>query len=187
MGMLASRDWVPANVDQFIQSVAQQASTMSVDDIDQRIAALIKKNRKIHEQDCFNLNPATNVVNPKAEAVLGQGLGSRPSLGYPGVKYEMGLEAIEEIEIYAAELAAEVFGAQYAEIRVGSGALANLYAFMAVAKAGDTIIVPSPEIGGHVTHHQAGAAGLYGLNIHSSAVDAEHYTVDLDQLRDRKS
>src|SRR3546814_5490184 len=95
----------------------------------------------------------------------------------------MGLEAIEEIEIYAAELAAEVFGEQYAEIRVGSGALANLYAFMAVAKAGDTIIVPSPEIGGHVTHHQAGAAGLYGLNIHSSAVDAEHYTVDLDQLR----
>src|SRR3546814_12638450 len=77
--MLASRDWVPANVDQFIQSVAQQASTMSVDDIDQRIAALIKKNRKIHEQDCFNLNPATNVVNPKAEAVLSQGLGSRPS------------------------------------------------------------------------------------------------------------
>src|SRR3546814_16730824 len=95
----------------------------------------------------------------------------------------MGLEAIEEIEIYAAELAAEVFGEQYAEISVGSGALANLYAFMAVANAGDTIIVPSPEIGGHVTHHQAGAAGLYGLNIHSSAVDAEHYTVDLDQLR----
>src|SRR3546814_9403982 len=87
MGMLSSRDWVPANVDQFIQSVAQQASTMSVDDIDQRIASLIKKNRKIHEQDCFNLNPATNVVNPKAEAVLSQGLGSRPSLGYPGDKY----------------------------------------------------------------------------------------------------
>src|SRR3546814_14074836 len=98
MGMLASRDWVPANVDQFIQSVAQQASTMSVDDIDQRIAALIKKNRKIHEQNCFNLNPATNVINPKAEAVPTQGLGSRTSLGHRGAQKEKRSPAIEKIE-----------------------------------------------------------------------------------------
>ena len=77
----------------------------------------------------------------------------RPSLGYPGDKYEMGLEAIEQIEIIAAELAAEVFGARYAEIRVPSGAIANLYAFMVAAKAGDCIIAPPGEIGGHVTHH----------------------------------
>jgi hypothetical protein len=65
-----------------------------------------------------------------------------PSLGYPGDKYEMGLEAIEEIEVIAAELAAEIFQAKYAEIRVGSGALANLYGFMALAKPGDSIIAP---------------------------------------------
>ena len=52
-------------------------------------------NTKIHDVDCINLNPATNVLNPRAEAVLARGLGSRPSLGYPGNKYEMGLEAIE--------------------------------------------------------------------------------------------
>ncbi len=81
-------------------------------------------------------------MNPKAEAALASGLGSRPSLGYPGDKYEMGLEAIEEIEVIAAELACEIFQAKYAEIRVGSGALANLYAFMATTKPGDAIIVP---------------------------------------------
>ena len=54
----------------------------------------------------------------------------------------MGLEAIEEIEVITAELAAEVFHAKYAEIRVGSGALANLYGFMALAKPGDSIIAP---------------------------------------------
>src|SRR5262247_3077016 len=91
------------------------------------------------------------------------GLGSRPSLGYPGDKYEMGLEAIEKVEVVAAELAAEVFGARYAEIRVGSGALANLYVFMMAAKPGDAIIAPSPAIGGHITHHAPGAAGFYGV------------------------
>ncbi|TCT08672.1 serine hydroxymethyltransferase [Paralcaligenes ureilyticus] len=183
MSMLASRDWVPEKTEQFIQSISHRASTMPVDEVDQQISSLIKKNRKIHEQDCFNLNPATNVVNPKVEAVLAQGLGSRPSLGYPGDKYEMGLEAIEEIEVFAAELAAEIFNARYAEIRVGSGALANLYAFMATTKPGDAIIVPPPSIGGHVTHHPAGAAGLYGLQVHSAPVDSTRYTVDVDRLR----
>lgn len=145
--------------------------------------ALVAANSDIHERECFNLNPATNVMNPKAEAMLGAGLGARPSLGYPGDKYEMGLEAIEEIEVIAAELSAAQFGAKYAEIRVASGAMANLYGFMAMAKPGDAIIAPPGSIGGHVTHHGAGCAGLYGLQIHEAPVSADGYTVDVDGLR----
>ena len=148
-----------------------------------RLEALMQRNVEIHDRDCFNLNPATNVMNPAAEAALSRGLGSRPSLGYPGDKYEMGLEAIEEIEVIAAELAAEVFGARFAEIRVASGAMSNLYGFMALAKPGDAIIAPPSSIGGHVTHHAAGCAGLYGLVSHPAPVDADGYTVDLDALR----
>ena len=124
-------------------------------------------------------------MNPKAEAALARGLGGRPSLGYPGDKYGMGLEAIEEIEVIAAELAAEIFNARYAEVRVASGAMANLYAFMALTKPGDAIIAPPASIGGHVTHHDPGCAGLYGLNIHPAPVDPNGFTVDLDALRDQ--
>jgi glycine hydroxymethyltransferase len=121
-------------------------------------------------------------MNPKAEALLSAHLGSRPSLGYPGDKYEMGLEAIEQIEIIAAELGAEIFGARFAEVRVGSGALANLYAFMATCRPGDTIVAPPPSIGGHVTHQAAGAAGRYGLTTVPAPVAADGYTVDADAL-----
>jgi len=121
-------------------------------------------------------------MNPRAEALLSSGIGTRPSLGYPGDKYEMGLEAIEQIEVICAELCAEVFQAKYAEIRVPSGAIANLYAFMALCQPGDDIIVPPASIGGHVTHHQAGCAGLFGLNIHHAPVLADGYTVDVDGL-----
>jgi glycine hydroxymethyltransferase len=96
----------------------------------------------------------------------------------------MGLEAIEEIEVIAAELAAEVFGASFAEIRCASGAMANLYGFMALAKPGDAIIAPPPAVGGHVTHHKAGCAGLYGLVTHDAPVNADGYTVDLGALRE---
>jgi glycine hydroxymethyltransferase len=148
-----------------------------------QIEALAAKSREIHERDCFNLNPATNLMNPRAEALLASGIGTRPSLGLPGDKYEMGLEAIEEIEVISTMLAAKLFNAKFAEIRIASGALANMYAFMAMCKPGDQIIAPPPSIGGHVTHHDAGCAGLYGLKVAHAAVAEDGYTVDIDALK----
>ncbi|WP_296745962.1 aminotransferase class I/II-fold pyridoxal phosphate-dependent enzyme [Mesorhizobium sp.] len=184
MTALARRPWVPAHCEDFVQDLARTTSGQGTAAVLAAIEGGIALNRRIHEADAINLNPATNVMNPKAEAVLASGLGSRPSLGYPGDKYEMGLEGVERIEVIAAELAAEVFGARYAEIRVPSGAIANLYAFMLAARPGDAIIAPPPAIGGHVTHHRAGCAGLYGLEIHAAPVDADGYTVDIGKLRE---
>jgi len=183
MSSLYSRPWVPVKCEAYIQQIADETALSDSETIARNLYGLSLRNREIHERDCFNLNPATNVMNPRAEAILASGLGSRPSLGYPGDKYETGLEAIEKIEVIAAELCAEVFKARYAEVRVPSGALANLYAFMAICNPGDTIIAPPASIGGHVTHHAAGCAGLYGLDIHPAPVDADGYSVDLDALR----
>jgi len=178
---VGARPWLPEPALQREAGIlASPAATGSGESVVARIEALIDTNRTIHELECVNLNPATNVLNPRAEAALGGALGSRPSLGYPGMKYEMGLEAIEEIEVLAAALACRVFSARYAEVRVGSGALANLYTFMATCDPGDAVIVPPASIGGHVTHNTAGAAGLFGLDIHEAPIDAERYTVDVD-------
>ncbi|WP_170398760.1 serine hydroxymethyltransferase [Ruegeria arenilitoris] len=180
---LAQRNWVPITSETLVQDIANKAASTSSADLLARVQTLAERNRVIHEEECFNLNPATNVMNPKAEALLSSGIGSRPSLGYPGDKYEMGLEAIEEIEVITAQLCAEVFDASFAEVRVPSGAIANLYGFMATCKPGDTIIAPPASIGGHVTHHIAGCAGLYGLRTVEAPVNKDGYTVDLDQLR----
>ncbi|PLS21901.1 serine hydroxymethyltransferase [Neptunicoccus cionae] len=183
MTALTNRHWVPAHSEKLVQKIAAGTAKAASGDIATQLETLAQNNRTIHEQECFNLNPATNVINPRAAALLSSGIGERPSLGYPGDKYEMGLEAIEEIEVICAELAAEIFRASFAEIRVPSGAIANLYAFMATCKPGDTIIAPPASIGGHVTHHSAGCAGLYGLNVIHAPVDTDGYTVDLDGLR----
>ena len=153
---LERRAWVAETSETLVQRIATATAAQSSTDVFARLQALAEENQSIHERECFNLNPATNAMNPRAEAMLATGIGSRPSLGYPGDKYEMGLEAIEEIEVIAAQLSAEVFDAKYAEIRVPSGALANLYGFMAICQPGDTIIVPPASIGGHVTHHGPG-------------------------------
>lgn len=184
MTALKNRPWVPAHSETLVQRIAGETALAKSVGIADRLETLANNNRTIHERDCFNLNPATNVINPRASALLSSGIGERPSLGYPGDKYEMGLEAIEEIEVICAALAAEVFRAGYAEIRVPSGAIANLYAFMATCKPGDTIIAPPASVGGHVTHHMAGCAGLYGLNVLHAPIDADGYTIDVATLRD---
>ncbi|MGB3244555.1 MAG: aminotransferase class I/II-fold pyridoxal phosphate-dependent enzyme [Sulfitobacter sp.] len=181
--MLAERAWVPETCETLVQKIAAQTAGADSSAIAARLFALADENREIHERDCFNLNPATNVMAPRAEAILSSGIGTRPSLGYPGDKYEMGLEAIEEIEVIAAELVAQVFGARYAEIRVPSGAIANLYGFMATCVPGDTIIAPPASIGGHVTHHADGCAGLFGLKTVPAPVNADGYSIDVDGLR----
>lgn len=157
---LARRPWVPDASEDLVAAVASQTARSDADAIDRRLLDLVDRSTRIHEVEAVNLNPAANTMNPRAEALLASGLGSRPSLGYPGAKYEMGLEAIEQIEIIAAELATEVFDADHVEIRVPSGAMANLFAFMATTRPGDAVIVPPAAVAGHVTHHADGAAGL---------------------------
>ena len=181
MTRLADRAWLGDAVNALVRRHAAGAAAPDAE-VAARLEALATENARIHDAECFNLNPATNVMNPAAEALLARGLGSRPSLGHPGDKYETGLEAAEEIEVIAAELAAEIFRADHVELRVFSGAMANLYAFMALARPGDAIIAPPPAIGGHVTHHAAGCAGLYGLVTHPAPVDPAGYTVDVPAL-----
>jgi glycine hydroxymethyltransferase len=180
---LVARPWVPAASERLVQEVATTTVGQAAGEVIAELDRLVSWNDTIHNVDSVNLNPATNVMNPRAEAMLSAKLGSRPSLGYPGEKYEMGLEAIERIEIIAAELAAEAFGARYAEVRVGSGALANLYAFMATCAPGDAIIAPPDTIAGHITHHAPGAAGRYGLTTIPAPISANDYSVDVDALR----
>ena len=184
MTALAQQHWVPEHSRTHIEALAAATADRTVPASLAELDRLVAANRQIHDHDCLNLNPATNVMNPRAEAMLSAGLGSRASLGHPGDKYEMGLEAIEQIEVMAAELAGEVFGARYAEIRVPSGAIANLYAFLATCEPGDTIIAPPASIGGHVTHHAGGSAGMYRLRTLSAPVDADRFTVDVAALRD---
>ena len=91
MAALITRQWVPSHCEEYVQALAQATSEQTTSAVAREIERAIAQNRSIHEADCINLNPATNVMNPKAEAALASGLGSRPSLGYPGDKYEMGL------------------------------------------------------------------------------------------------
>lgn len=183
MQSLKTQTWATAASQELITRIASLVDSKAGADVQNWIEELAQENHRLHDIEGINLNPATNILNPRAEKLLSSGMGSRASLGHPGDKYETGLGAIEQIEIITQELACEVFGSTYAEFRVPSGAIANLYAFMATTEPHDTIIAPPASIGGHVTHHKGGSAGLYRLNTISAPVDQTGYTIDIDALR----
>jgi glycine hydroxymethyltransferase len=180
---IIEKPWLAPECRRVVAEVEARLIAGDADAIEAEVLRLVDAHERHMDRESVGLNAGTNVMNPRAAALMARSLGNRPSLGHPGDKYEMGMEFAEQIEVVTEALVRRLFGAPHAELRVGSGALANLYAFMATCKPGDRIMAFPPELGGHVTHHRAGVAGLYGLETHPVPYDAAGMTVDLDRLR----
>ena len=182
MGESDRRPWLTHAEATRVDGLLGLFESLSAEQAVAQITAYTRRSDVRYDEESIVLYAGTNVMDPKARALLASSLGSRPSLGQPGGKYETGLEDAEAIETGCLALARHVFGAPYVEFRVASGSLANLYAFMALAKPGDTILALPTSAAGHATHRETGAAGLYGLRIVDIPWDAERMVVDVAKL-----
>lgn len=178
--------WASEAVNRRYGELAARSAGLSAEERLARIGALVEEQARWVDRACLNLNAATNVVNPFAARLLAAGIGTRPSLGLPGDKYETGLAPGEELEVMASELARRAFRCAYAEVRPLSGAMANLAVYMATARPGDVIFSLPPAAGGHATHQPYGAPGLYGLDVRAIPLLTDEasatWRVDLDGL-----
>ena len=86
------------------------------------------------------------------------------------------------VEVAVTTAVAAVMGARFAEVRPTSATLANLAAYTALARPGDTIAVLPGWAGGHLSHHAVGAAGVRGLDVVELPYDTRALDVDLDRL-----
>ena len=179
------RPWVPEDTELFIQQHAAKYQEMSVDELEHKAFCLIEAQEKLMDQQSIVLYAGTNVINPKVAKMLSSSIGSRASLGYPGAKYNKGMELADQLEIMLMSLMRQLFNAKYVEYRVPSGSIANLYAYMATTSPGEKIMAFSDAAAGHVTHHANGAAGLYGLEIHEVPFDYSQMDVDADLLLEK--
>jgi glycine hydroxymethyltransferase len=178
--------WAPVHVNARYAEIAARSAELTPPERLRVIGALVNEQARWVDHECFNLNAATNVQNPTVAAIAAAGIGTRPSLGLPGDKYETGLGPGEELEVMASELARRVFHCAYAEVRVLSGAMANLAVFLAAARPGDVIFSLPPSAGGHATHQPFGAPGLAGLDVRSIPLLVDDVTatwcIDLETL-----
>ena len=181
----ASREriWLDQEVEAYYKKIANDFSGLEICELEQEAFRCVAEQERYLDEECLQLNAASNLPNPKVGKMLASTLGNRPSLGHPGQKYNKGMEASERLEVMLSELLKRLFRVRYVETRVPSGASANLYSYMATTKPGDCIMAFSDRFAGHVTHHSAGTAGLYGLEIHEVPCDPERMDVDIAALR----
>lgn len=165
-----------------VSDVVSQALAQPPQAQAQEIQHWIARSEQWVDHQGINLYAATNIQSPTMRAAMHTTLDARPSLGDPGDKYETGLAWADCIEVLANQVMRRLFSAAYAELRVASGSLANLYGYMATCKPGDVIYALPKSVASHATHHRQGAAGLYHLTTHDIPLRADGSTIDLDQL-----
>jgi glycine hydroxymethyltransferase len=86
---------------------------------------------------------------------VGTVLTNKYAKGYPGKRYYGGCEEVDKVEQLAIDRAMQLFGAQAANVQPHSGSQANMAAYMALMKVGDTMLSLDLNSGGHLTHGAA--------------------------------
>ncbi|MEN8373901.1 MAG: serine hydroxymethyltransferase [Gemmatimonadota bacterium] len=104
--------------------------------------------------------------------------------GYPGRRYYGGCHCVDEAERLAIDRAKRLFGAEHANVQPHSGAQANMAAYFAALKAGDTLLGMDLSHGGHLTH---GSPVNFSGQLYRSAaygVDESTGLIDYDRVRE---
>jgi glycine hydroxymethyltransferase len=143
---------------------------MTLKESDPQIAELIAKEQ--HRQaSTLELIASENHVSAAVMEAAGTVLTNKYAEGYPGARYYGGCEFYDQIENLAIDRAKQLFGCRFANVQPHSGANANLAAFMAMMKPGDTFLSLNLSSGGHLSH---------GMKLNTSAIfyHPEHYELD---------
>jgi glycine hydroxymethyltransferase len=151
--------------------------------VDPTIAALIKR-EVARQEHGLELIASENFCSLAVLEAMGSALTNKYAEGLPKKRYYGGCEVVDEVEQLAIDRAKQLFGAEHANVQPHSGAQANMAAYLAVAKPGDTLLGLALPHGGHLTH--GSPVNFSGTLFRAVAYGVREETgrIDYDQLRD---
>ncbi|MEU8037476.1 glycine hydroxymethyltransferase [Streptosporangium sp. NPDC049078] len=170
--------WAPPRAQLRLAELEAEVGGLGFDAVSRLVDAVLAEHRGRLDEDGVVLYAGTNTMSERARAAHEISLGCRPSMGWPGEKFQTGLEELDVLEVLAPLQVAALMGGEFAEVRLQSATLANLACYSAFAGPGDTIAVLPETAGGHASHHAQGAAGIRGLRVADLPYDAERLDVD---------
>jgi glycine hydroxymethyltransferase len=96
-------------------------------------------------------------------------------------KFYMGTRYTDAIQTETENLAKQIFGAKYADVRPLSGHSADMILLAALANRGDKIMVVGQEYGGYPGISEEGYPKVYGLQICKFPFDRRIFNIDVDE------
>jgi glycine hydroxymethyltransferase len=148
---------------------------------DPEVAAAIDA-EQLRQHEGLEMIASENFVSEAVLEAAGSVFTNKYAEGYPGKRYYGGCEFTDVVENLARDRAKKLFGAEHANVQPHSGSSANMEAYAAVLKPGDTILGLNLAHGGHLTHgHPLNFSGkTYKVVAYGVRKDTE--TIDYDEL-----
>ena len=131
----------------------------------------------------LQLIASENFTSPAVLAAVGSTLSNKYAEGYPGKRYYGGCVEVDKAENIGIERAKALFGADHANLQPHSGASANIAAYAAFTKPGDTVLAMSLPHGGHLTHGSKVNFSGKWFDIVSYGVRQDTELIDYDEVR----
>jgi len=154
-------------------------------------------NELTRQSQNLELIASENFVSRSVLEAAGSVLTNKYAEGYPyrwskktgKIKYSLygryygGCEFIDDCEELAIERAKKIFGAEHANVQPHSGSQANMAAYFALIKPGDTILSLELTHGGHLTHGHPLSFSGYLFNIIPYGVNRKTEMFDYEEIR----
>ncbi len=132
-----------------------------------------------------------NVTSCAVKEALISDFGHRYAEGWVGERVYAGTKYMDEVENIAMELAKQLYGVKFADVRPISGVVANLAVYTAFTSPGDVMMALPITKGGHISmgpllgqkgNFIGGTAGaVRGLDVKYLAYDNEELNIDVDK------
>lgn len=150
---------------------------------DPQIYELIRQ-EEARQSGVIRLIPSENYVSRAVRLATGSCLTNKYSEGYPGTRYYEGQQVTDLVENIARERACKIFKADHANVQPYSGSMANLGAYNALIKPGDTIMGLDLSAGGHLTHGSRVSITSKFFRAVNYTVNEKNQRLDYDRIRD---
>jgi glycine hydroxymethyltransferase len=153
-----------------------------IEDVDPQVAGLIRRDLE-RQNSHIHLIASENFASQAVMQASGSVFTNKYAEGYPGRRYYEGCGTTDEVENLARDRAKALFGAEFANVQAHSGSQANMAAYFALMKTGETVLGMRLDQGGHLTHgSKVNFSGkLYEFVAYG--VDPETELIDMDDVR----
>ena len=153
----------------------------AIRDTDYEVYAAIRSEEK-RQRENLVLIASENYASPAVLGAQGCLMTNKYAEGYPGKRYYGGCQYVDVVEELAIARAKELFGCEHVNVQPHSGSQANMAAYLAVLKPGDTILGMDLAHGGHLTHGSRVSFSGKLFQAFSYGVDRETEAIDYDAV-----
>jgi glycine hydroxymethyltransferase len=126
-------------------------SQKNVDQFDNKLDAILKR-ELLRQRSKLEMIASENFASPQVLRIASSVFTNKYAEGYPEQRFYGGCEYADELESLTRHRARKLFGAEHANVQPHCGSSANMAAYMALLKPGDTIMGMDLAHGGHLTH-----------------------------------